>query len=53
MQGLFCSQELCSNPQFIAGGATRTDICQGALGKVEAESRVFHAGAAPGQHGLH
>lgn len=27
-------QELCSSPQFIAGGATRTDICQGALGKV-------------------
>ncbi|XP_053315306.1 calpain-2 catalytic subunit [Spea bombifrons] len=24
--------ELCSNPQFISGGATRTDICQGALG---------------------
>ncbi|KFP75545.1 Calpain-2 catalytic subunit, partial [Acanthisitta chloris] len=24
--------ELCSNPQFIASGATRTDICQGALG---------------------
>nr|XP_033791751.1 calpain-2 catalytic subunit-like [Geotrypetes seraphini] len=24
--------ELCSNPQFIQGGATRTDICQGALG---------------------
>ncbi|KAM4772301.1 calpain-2 catalytic subunit-like [Rhinophrynus dorsalis] len=24
--------ELCSNPQFITGGATRTDICQGALG---------------------
>uniref|UniRef100_A0A3P8Z4K3 Calpain 8 n=1 Tax=Esox lucius TaxID=8010 RepID=A0A3P8Z4K3_ESOLU len=24
--------ELCSSPQFIAGGATRTDICQGALG---------------------
>ncbi|XP_039424312.1 calpain-2 catalytic subunit isoform X3 [Corvus cornix cornix] len=24
--------ELCSNPQFIAGRATRTDICQGALG---------------------
>ncbi|KAG7462883.1 hypothetical protein MATL_G00189540 [Megalops atlanticus] len=24
--------ELCSNPQFILGGATRTDICQGALG---------------------
>ncbi|MGH0147012.1 UNVERIFIED_CONTAM: hypothetical protein FKN15_052865 [Acipenser sinensis] len=25
-------KELCSNPQFILGGATRTDICQGALG---------------------
>ncbi|XP_068088944.1 calpain-2 catalytic subunit-like [Hyperolius riggenbachi] len=24
--------ELCSNPQFISGGATRTDIKQGALG---------------------
>ncbi|KAF5897913.1 calpain-2 catalytic subunit-like, partial [Clarias magur] len=24
--------ELCSNPTFINGGATRTDICQGALG---------------------
>ncbi|MCJ8747528.1 hypothetical protein PDJAM_G00154580 [Pangasius djambal] len=24
--------ELCSSPQFIIGGATRTDICQGALG---------------------
>ncbi|XP_049926341.1 calpain-2 catalytic subunit-like isoform X1 [Epinephelus moara] len=24
--------ELCSNPQFIAAHATRTDICQGALG---------------------
>uniref|UniRef100_A0A8C9TRT4 Calpain 8 n=1 Tax=Scleropages formosus TaxID=113540 RepID=A0A8C9TRT4_SCLFO len=24
--------ELCSNPQFIIDGATRTDICQGALG---------------------
>uniref|UniRef100_A0A8C9NN27 Calpain-2 catalytic subunit n=1 Tax=Serinus canaria TaxID=9135 RepID=A0A8C9NN27_SERCA len=32
MPGLFCCQELCSKPQFIAGGATRTDICQGALG---------------------
>uniref|UniRef100_A0A8C8MKJ6 Calpain catalytic domain-containing protein n=1 Tax=Oncorhynchus tshawytscha TaxID=74940 RepID=A0A8C8MKJ6_ONCTS len=24
--------ELCSSPEFIVGGATRTDICQGALG---------------------
>ncbi|KAL1769730.1 calpain-8 [Sigmodon hispidus] len=24
--------ELCPNPQFIVGGATRTDICQGGLG---------------------
>uniref|UniRef100_A0A8B9WZX0 Calpain-2 catalytic subunit n=4 Tax=Bovidae TaxID=9895 RepID=A0A8B9WZX0_BOSMU len=25
--------EICDNPQFITGGATRTDICQGALDK--------------------
>ncbi|XP_007530233.1 calpain-2 catalytic subunit [Erinaceus europaeus] len=24
--------EICEEPQFIVGGATRTDICQGALG---------------------
>ncbi|XP_077757373.1 calpain-2 catalytic subunit isoform X1 [Canis aureus] len=24
--------EICDDPQFIVGGATRTDICQGALG---------------------
>ncbi|NXL30537.1 CAN8 protein, partial [Glaucidium brasilianum] len=24
--------ELCANPQFIIGGATRTDVCQGDLG---------------------
>lgn len=28
-----CPQELVSNPEFIMGGATRTDICQGALGE--------------------
>lgn len=27
-------QELVSNPEFILGGATRTDICQGALGEL-------------------
>uniref|UniRef100_A0A452S6N9 Calpain 8 n=1 Tax=Ursus americanus TaxID=9643 RepID=A0A452S6N9_URSAM len=27
-----CFQELCPSPQFIVGGATRTDICQGSLG---------------------
>nr|DBA27291.1 TPA: hypothetical protein GDO54_011454 [Pyxicephalus adspersus] len=26
--------DLCSSPQFISEGATRTDICQGALGKM-------------------
>uniref|UniRef100_A0A4W5PR29 Calpain 9 n=1 Tax=Hucho hucho TaxID=62062 RepID=A0A4W5PR29_9TELE len=25
-------RELCENPEFIVGGADRTDICQGALG---------------------
>uniref|UniRef100_A0A3B3HE04 Calpain catalytic domain-containing protein n=1 Tax=Oryzias latipes TaxID=8090 RepID=A0A3B3HE04_ORYLA len=25
--------ELAADPRFIVGGATRTDICQGALGK--------------------
>lgn len=29
----FVLQELCSNPQFIIGGATRADVCQGQLGK--------------------
>lgn len=26
-------QEICRRPEFIVDGATRTDICQGALGK--------------------
>uniref|UniRef100_UPI00358F0CE0 calpain-1 catalytic subunit-like isoform X2 n=1 Tax=Myxine glutinosa TaxID=7769 RepID=UPI00358F0CE0 len=25
-------REICADPQFIVGGATRTDICQGSLG---------------------
>ncbi|XP_051900135.1 calpain-9-like isoform X2 [Pristis pectinata] len=25
-------QEICASPQFVVGGTTRTDICQGALG---------------------
>lgn len=34
---IFCCllllKELCPDPKFIDGGATRTDICQGDLGK--------------------
>uniref|UniRef100_A0A8C8JPL0 Calpain 9 n=1 Tax=Oncorhynchus tshawytscha TaxID=74940 RepID=A0A8C8JPL0_ONCTS len=29
---LYRLSELCENPEFIVGGADRTDICQGALG---------------------
>lgn len=35
-------QELCKRPEFIVDGATRTDICQGALGKSHWEcSQLF------------
>lgn len=34
-------QELLSNPQFIVDGATRTDICQGALGRPWEEGVVL------------
>ncbi|OWK17337.1 CAPN1, partial [Cervus elaphus hippelaphus] len=33
--------ELFSNPQFIVDGATRTDICQGALGRPWGIPSVF------------
>lgn len=35
-------QELCDDPQFIVGGASRTDICQGALGKCSGCTKVIH-----------
>lgn len=38
---LFFLQELCSNPQFIAANATRTDICQGALGKTHTHMHAY------------
>lgn len=34
-------QELCANPQFIIGGATRTDVCQGELGTYSASEFRF------------
>lgn len=37
-------QELLSNPQFIVDGATRTDICQGALGRPEGFWVFFSVG---------
>ena len=34
-------QELTEDPQFIVGGATRTDICQGALGESPGGGELF------------
>lgn len=35
-------QEICENPQFIVGGASRTDICQGDLGKASLCSAALY-----------
>lgn len=35
------AQELCSSPKFIVKEATRTDICQGALGETQTHAHTF------------
>lgn len=46
-QTLGLLQELLSNPQFIVDGATRTDICQGALGRPWGGSGCFFHRSSP------
>lgn len=45
-------QEIVENPEFILGGATRTDICQGELGKCE-QTEHGERGLSRPPHGSH